>query len=560
MPDALAILQRLKKLSEKARAWQGFPSSAISQGSGHSELLRRLTDIQVALLDLCLKHGLTSKERKRALEADKKYEVILLKLHELMEWLQEQRGRAQDSLIQEKITTFVQGLVDVQMRLLKLKQSLAQQSENKLPLAPNEELCSSGGELLDQEESTLPKKMQIPDAPLAGVAYVTKALPTPLPLSPSPKKTLGKIREKLSRLGMDALGISICVHIILVIITLTWVVARHVTTPQAEETYIVTGAGGGNDGRRQTTGDGKFQQKQPRPMAKIPQRIAVRGQSTISMPDLSDIQINMFDSNGLCSSPSKGLGGGAGGGIGNGIGLGIGNGRNLVSSFMPKKRVMGLDIEAENIAVYLDSSGSMLPYLENVRQQIYKEYPHADIFEHKHIGIKVQNGKVLGGLNSTHAPTHSRARKIDRANTAPIGKQRPLSAQGKAILKRYGPNFAKHSVGAWMDIMMFEDYDALVVFSDFQDGVRDDGKKATWEKRWTTQFSKKRPKLYLFSIQLSPQLIWQKCVEVSGGEIKMMPELGRRRRSKPTVIVSESTTPKPKPKPTQADTPKQSTR
>ena len=48
-----------------------------------------------------------------------------------------------------------------------------------------------------------------------------------------------------------------------------------------------------------------------------------------------------------------------------------------------------------------------------------------------------------------------------------------LTSQGRAILKKYGNNFKTGSVGGWVDILKDERaYDALVIFSDFQDGIR----------------------------------------------------------------------------------------
>jgi hypothetical protein len=100
-------------------------------------------------------------------------------------------------------------------------------------------------------------------------------------------------------------------------------------------------------------------------------------------------------------------------------------------------------------------------------------------------------------------------------------------------------------LGAWLDYMIQEPYDALVVFSDFQDGVRiyeqdshrdprliysdsyyhpvNHGRALhyPWEQRWLERFALgqhfKGPRLYLFTVQQEPQPILLKCVAASGG-------------------------------------------
>jgi hypothetical protein len=48
-----------------------------------------------------------------------------------------------------------------------------------------------------------------------------------------------------------------------------------------------------------------------------------------------------------------------------------------------------------------------------------------------------------------------------------------LTTQGRAIYKKYAANFKTGSVGGWVDILKDDrTYDALIIFSDFQDGVR----------------------------------------------------------------------------------------
>ena len=106
-------------------------------------------------------------------------------------------------------------------------------------------------------------------------------------------------------------------------------------------------------------------------------------------------------------------------------------------------------------------------------------------------------------------------------------------------------------VGAWIDVMLqHKQYDAIVIFSDFEDGImqyrskgetiprlvfdadliprsddRTDEEKA-WEERWVKAFGlateRKAPRLYLYSTSKEPQELYRRCVAASGGEYKMV--------------------------------------
>jgi hypothetical protein len=111
--------------------------------------------------------------------------------------------------------------------------------------------------------------------------------------------------------------------------------------------------------------------------------------------------------------------------------------------------------------------------------------------------------------------------------------------------------FRVGGVGAWIDVMLQQkQYDAIVIFSDFEDGImqyrakgetiprlvfdadliprsddRTDEEKA-WEERWVKTFGlateRKAPRLYLYSTSKEPQELYRRCVAASGGEFKMV--------------------------------------
>jgi hypothetical protein len=205
---------------------------------------------------------------------------------------------------------------------------------------------------------------------------------------------------------------------------------------------------------------------------------------------------------------------------------------------------------APRIAVYLDCSSSMVPYLEAVEAEVRKQFPDADVFKVPAIKVWVDGAIVRGGATSVlpHKPAAS-------GPTVSLDTSR-LSPTGKAILARYAGNFEVGSVGAWVDILRTEKrYDALVIFSDFNDRVlqvrlskppvqtyvddagqrllpeaeiKDDRTvtEKAWEDAWVGSFdlanAGKAPVLYLFSTRNPASRILQKSADVSGGKFTLI--------------------------------------
>ena len=336
-------------------------------------------------------------------------------------------------------------------------------------------------------------------------------------------KNYSPARARLMRwwtnFGQGGFLTSIFVHLILVIILMAWVISIPSGNKQEDISTFQT-ASGGPKGDASIRFKDKTQTKTIRDMAKRnPMRIALSKPSALSLPELP-MQNSLF------SGGAKGSLNAALGGEGDGSGFGKGKGR-----WFTPQMVMGLRISARNIAVYLDNSGSMVPYLKPVKAEILKGFPNADIYEHDGIRINVRDGKVEHGRPSGNS----------------IYSTSEASNNIEYLHEKYQTNFDAGSIGAWMDIMLFQGYDALVVFSDFQDGVEqsDTGRglifadtpftkietrRATdkkWEEEWIARCKLKPggPRIYLFSIEEMPQKIWQDCVKASGGEIKMKPNL-----------------------------------
>jgi len=385
------------------------------------------------------------------------------------------------------------------------------------------------------------------------------SMPPPLPPAEELEledATLGSGRRKLpfwSRFGGEGFIVSVGVHVVLVLIAAFLIISVTKESSKKDPNSFATGAGGGSAGDKAKNYETKIKPKNVKALAKNAARITSKSTTaTISLPDLPTSSSASMISGMMSGGSSKGFGGGSGGGIGSGMGVGVGNGRNFVG-----RPVMGAKIFAQRIAVYMDASGSMTPYLERVEGEIRKQFPDADVYMYNGLFIYAQDGFVTGGKRFKGQPIRSfgtGARETD---------PKKLTGSGKNILKKYDDNFKQGSAGAWIDIMKDEKgYDALVLFSDFQDGVtqyRIKGEKADanvqgggypivyydgirtdiargaenrkpdekrWEQEWLKAFNDARdgkgPRLYLFSTHIEPQELLTKCATGSGGQIKMV--------------------------------------
>ena len=198
---------------------------------------------------------------------------------------------------------------------------------------------------------------------------------------------------------------------------------------------------------------------------------------------------------------------------------------------------MGAFIRARRVAVYLDCSGSMRSYLPRVEAEIRKQFPDADVFRFDGARVVGLGDKVVHG-RSFHGP----APRLREGPTQTVVET--LTPAGRMVQVKVRTACEKGSLGAWLDRLLAEPYDALVVFSDFQDGVRlYEAKKGEpkmvwsdssyhksggaqkgqtrWQREWLDAFGRasqgRGPRLYLFSVQQEPQAFLRACVVASGG-------------------------------------------
>ena len=367
--------------------------------------------------------------------------------------------------------------------------------------------------------------------------------PEPQPLG-QPKKSI--FSHRFFQFGGQGLAVSLLIHGMLLFTATAWVVSV-ATSNKKEPNTFATGAGGGRGGERAIAQKTKAKPNSPKSLTKSASRITSKSASAqIALPEMPDLNRIAL---GAMATSSKGFGGGAGGGIGGAAGIGKG-GKNFTG-----KAVMGMKISGANIAVYFDSSPSMNPYFAAVEKQIKEQFPSADVYRYFGVFNFIQDGEVLGARPNQKlvVPTvdqiymDRRGGKRDSPATDPA----KLSPAGRNMFGSKDALFRIGGVGAWLEAMLNQkQYDAIVVFSDFEDGIiqwrtigetkpnivfdadlrpptdlRTEAEKA-WEQRWIRGFAqaqdRKAPRLYLYSTSREPQEIYRRCVAASGGDFKIV--------------------------------------
>ncbi len=285
--------------------------------------------------------------------------------------------------------------------------------------------------------------------------------------------------------------------------------------------------------------------------AKAPRRPPPSAPSGRILSRSADAVMALPASPALPSVPSLGLAGPAGaartglGGFGGGVGASAGAALGGTGAGWVGRPVMGARVAARRLAVYLDCSGSMRPHLARVEAEIRREFPDADVFRFDGARVIVVDGRVAEGRGYDGPSSPRRPGLSDPAT---------MTSEGRRLLDRIASRCEAGSLGAWIDWMLEEPYDGLVVFSDFQDGIRQyrdpakgppelvyaDSKRRRvderrpgddrWRKAWLDRFAEaprgRAPRLYLFSSETEPQAFLRQCAVASGGSVAMV-EVGR---------------------------------
>lgn len=358
----------------------------------------------------------------------------------------------------------------------------------------------------------------------------------------------GAVSKFWTRVGGTGFSVSVLFHVALIVFALFYVFSDY-GNEEPEKTVFISGSGGGSASRGER--HRAFRKTQEFEMPKIFSKTRNPKSALPEIPKAPAMKKLDFSGKlgggGLSEFGNDASGTlGFGGGIGGGSGPGIGDGSHFLGKF---KTLLGAKIKARKIAVYLDCSGSMRPFLPAVKAEIYENFPDADVFVFSGAQTEIRDGEILGGRNM-RAKTLAAVRRKPADDETDVSK---LSGRARVIYGRFSAHFAAGTLGSWLDVMSRERYDALVVFSDFRDGIRQrragktvyadssyspvaderTARERTWEREWFASFSgKSAPKLYLFSARTSPQDFLKKCVDSSGGEITIL-DLRKKRAPKP---------------------------
>lgn len=337
--------------------------------------------------------------------------------------------------------------------------------------------------------------------------------------------------------------LSVAVHALLVFAA-CWIVFRQSAAPPKQE-FTSHAVAGGRSGGPAATHPVQRKPKVPTPQKRLTSKSA---SATLALPPMKAMTPEMGLA-GLSGGQGKGgFGRGLGSFGGNGLGAGLGSRAGFVG-----RPVMGAFIRAKRVAVYLDCSGSMRSYLPRVEAEIRKEFPDADVFRFD--GARVVG---LGDMVVHGRRFHGTAPKLREGPTQTVLET--LTPNGRSVQAKVRAACEKGSLGAWLDRLLAEPYDALVVFSDFQDGVRlyetrkgepklvySDSSyhkvggaqkgHARWQREWLEAFGKAAqgagPRLYLFTVQQEPQAFLQACVAASGGSATSVSWLRKGGRKPP---------------------------
>ncbi len=325
-----------------------------------------------------------------------------------------------------------------------------------------------------------------------------------------------------------SLASSLIFHGLLVVLA-CWVVLRTPTRPPPVKEFVAHAVAGGRSGAPASVHP---VQRKPKVVVPAKRLVSKSATATLALPPMKAMTPEVGLA-GLTAGQGKGgFGRGRGSFGGNGLGAGLGNRAGFVG-----RPVMGAFIRAQRVAVYLDCSGSMRSYLPRVEAEIRKQFPDADVFRFDGARVVGLGDKVVYG-RGFHGP----APRLREGPTQTAVET--LTPAGRLVQAKVRTACEKGSLGAWMDRLLAEPYDALVVFSDFQDGVRlYETKKGEpkmvysdssyhkfggapkgqtrWQREWLEAFAKgaqgRGPRLYLFSVQQEPQAFLRACVTASGG-------------------------------------------
>ena len=365
------------------------------------------------------------------------------------------------------------------------------------------------------------------------------------------------------QIGLGGLTASLIFHCGLIIFALFWVVSSYVEPKEKPPEFFAAGSGGGRGGDRPSYADVQSSRRSAgkigsaRNEHKIISKVAKASIALPEMPALPNPSTlpGAFSSAGTRGGSfgdlSSGSGGGLGGGVGAGRGVGIGNGGNFVGKFKTTQNILGTNVTADKLAVYMDASGSMTEVIPLVRHEILKKFPTADVYEFFGCGMRdLPTGTLLPSKSWQREragllKNFSREKKPSALSAAKKAAKKKkgsfpsyddtswinaLSGYGKALMRENaGENIYSFDLGEWLDMVITDGgYDAIFVFADFQD-YRDGGidNEDSVRERWINSARVHGQRFYFFTTEMLPQSIFRDLAAYTGGEIAIPKETSK---------------------------------
>jgi hypothetical protein len=277
------------------------------------------------------------------------------------------------------------------------------------------------------------------------------------------------------RIGGGSLTISIIIHALVILLALY--IVHTVYTPPKEVIEFLPGGGGGGKGS-----DARIAQKQRAATMSAPKSrtVSISANADVSLPDIQT-SMSDFSSLSIAAPMGGGIGGGEGGlsgkgkgGLmGDGFGTGVGPGRGAGFISMP---LFGQKIDARRMAVVLDMSGSMYPFLPTVIKEVDKVAPGSVVILHYGCGMNDTEIRKPGVEETTDKDFDSDriVTSLLESNTAAMNKDQRealLAMVKKRAKTYYVPSTNVSSTWVALTDSKLKDVDAIYWFADFADSL-----------------------------------------------------------------------------------------
>lgn len=348
---------------------------------------------------------------------------------------------------------------------------------------------------------------------------------------PGPLTRREKFQQFWEKIGGRSLTLSVAIHAVILII------AGFVVFNYTQNERIDFMPGGGTrqgDAASKALEQTVTKKRTPWMNRKLPmQRIAVeKSMSEIKLPEASPALLDLpmtKDFLGAGKMGSMGFGSaGAGGGFGNGIGTGGKSGVTFGPIMM-----FGKQINAKRIAVVLDVSRSMTPYLEKVVNELDRVARGSTVVLYYGCGLMRPDGRIDETVQRTQSKDFERFWRIWQGDgmlgfsgqdlkkiTFPPGEPIPLEDLYQFLSRRVGTYFLDYNGMdfAWSALLCNEvrGADAVYWFSDFEDDVDNRQMKTLAEN-----MRMRRQRLFIH-----PQIhgssfneVRDQVVKITGGEV-----------------------------------------